>query len=251
MTDDQPPAARPASRRRKGPSTWWFVVVPMLLAAALVGGISIAVRSSSDDGNKGPDLSGPAATLPAVTDAATELLGSTPAADAVAGQLGKAYGDVTVGLATIPDEVQFAERFTRLPDAEAKLLGRTLGAIQAQLTPKAAGGPRQPNDRNADILFALGLSRAMVQAADPNASARDQALAVLPFSVQDLEGFDALAATFASGDLATLAPKIDGALSDAGAAEVVSSIAYLIGQRIPTDGDLATTFNDAYNAELP
>ena len=81
------------------------------------------------------------------------------------------------------------------------------------------------------------MSRAMVQAALPDASARDQALAVLPFSIQDLEGFDSLAATFAAGDMATLAPQSRSArCSDAGAAELVSSIAFLMGQQIPADG---------------
>jgi hypothetical protein len=222
----------------------------MVLAAALVAGVSIAVRSGNDDGSNVPDVSGPASTLPAVTDAAHQLLPTVPAESAMADELGTAYGDVTVGLATIPDEVQFAQRFRRLPDAEAKLLGRTLGAIQAELTPQSAGGPRRQRDSAADVLFALALARATVQATDPDATARDQALAVLPFSVQDLEGFDSLAATFAAGDMDALAPRIDGALSDAGAAELVSSVAYLIGQRIPA-GDLATAFNDAYNAELP
>jgi hypothetical protein len=243
---------RPPVRARRGVPTWLFVVVPLVLAGALVGGVSIAVRSSSDDaGTATPDLSGPAAALPAVTDAATQLLGAPPAAAAMADDLGKAYGDVTAGLGTITDEVQFAQRFERLPDAEAKLVGRTLGAIQAQVTPQAAGGARKPADRDADILFSLALARAMVQALDPAAAPRDQALAVLPFSIQDLEGFDALAATFAAGDMAALASKVDPALTDAGAAEVISSIAYLMGQKIPADNDLGKTFNDAYQAALP
>jgi hypothetical protein len=241
---------QPARRRGRVPG-WLFVVVPLVLSAALVGGISIAVRSSSDDSDSGPDLSGPAASLPAVTFAATELLGAQPATSAMATELGKGYGDVTVGLATIPDEVQFTQRFKRLPDAEAKMVGRTLGAIQSELTPEGAGGGRKPDERAADILFALTMARAMVQAVDPDASPRDQALAVLPFSIQDLAGFDSLAATFAAGDMAALGPQVDSALSDAGAAELVSSIAYLMGQRIPADRDLGKIFNDAYQAELP
>ena len=95
------------------------------------------------------------------------------------------------------------------------------------------------------------MSRAMVQAVLPDASPRDQALAVLPFSIQDLEGFDSLADTFATGDLTALAQRVDPALSDAGAAELISSIAFLMGQKIPADGDLGTTFNTAYQAALP
>ncbi len=203
MTDDGAPPAR----SRRGVPGWLFFVVPLVLAAALVGGVSIAVRSNSDKGDSTPDLSGPAAELPAVTDAATQLLGTPPPAADRATALGTAYGDVTAGLGSITDRVEFAERFERLPDAESKLVGRTLGAIQAQLTPEGAGGGRKPDLRNADILFALEMSRAMVQATLPDASARDQALAVLPFSIQDLDGFDSLAATFAAGDMASVAPQ--------------------------------------------
>jgi hypothetical protein len=247
VTHEEAPPARP----RRGVPGWLFFVVPLVLAAALVGGVSIAVRSNSDDGESTPDLSGPPAELPAVTDAATQLLGAPPPADARAAALGKAYGDVTVGLGTISDEVEFAKQFERLPDAESKLVGRTLGAIQAQLTPAGAGGSRTADERNGDVLFALEMSRAMVQAALPDASARDQALAVLPFSIQDLEGFDSLADTFAAGDMATLARRVDPALSDAGAAELISSIAFLMGQKIPADNDLGKTFNTAYQAALP
>ena len=248
MTEPQPEPARV----RRGVPGWLFVVVPMLLAALLVGGVSIAVRSSTDDGGaKAPDLSGPPASLPAVTDAATELLDGQPAAAAMAEQLGTKYGQVTLGLGTVTDEVQFAQQFERLPDAEAKLLGRTLGAIQAQLTPEAAGGPRKAEHRADDIAFALALSRAMVLAAEPDAAPRDQALAVLPFTLQDLDGFDSFAATFADGDLTSLAPHVDGALTAGGAAELVSSIAFLMGQRIPSDNGLGKIFTDAYNAELP
>ena len=248
MTFDEPPSARP----RWGVPGWLYFVVPLVLSAALVGGISIAVRSNSDKGESTPDLSGPAAELPAVTDAATQLLGTPPPPpDGRAAALGAAYGAVTVGLGTITDRVQFAEQFERLPDAESKLVGRTLGAIQAELTPEGAGGGRKAAERNADILFALALSQAMVQATLPDASPRDQALAVLPFSIQDLEGFDSLADTFATGDLTALAQRVDPALSDAGAAELISSIAFLMGQKIPADGDLGKTFNTAYQAALP
>jgi len=228
-----------------------FFVVPLILSAALVGGIAIAVRSNRDDGGSTPDLSGPAAELPAVTDAATQLLGTPPPADGRAAALGTVYGEVTAGLGSITDEVQFAERFERLPDAESKLVGRTLGAIQAQLTPEGAGGARPADERSADILFALAMSRAMVQAVVPDASPRDQALAVLPFSIQDLDGFDSLAASFAAGDLTAVARRVEPALTGAGAAELISSIAFLMGQKIPADRDLGKTFDTAYQAALP
>ncbi|MET0458100.1 MAG: hypothetical protein ABW195_02560, partial [Ilumatobacteraceae bacterium] len=131
--------------------------------------------------------------------------------------------------------------------AEARLLGRTLGAIQAQLSPTALGGARTADDRAADIVFALALARATVVAMDPDGSDRDRALAILPFSVQDLTDFDDLAAQFISGDLDALGARVDSALSDAGASEVVSSVANAVSARIPTDDPvLGTEFMDAY-----
>lgn len=249
MSEGEPVTRRPLPG-------WLFVVVPMLLAALLVGGVSIAVRSSDDD-DGAEDISGPAVELPAVTDAAAELR-TEP--DAVT--LGAQYGTITAAYASLSDDVEFAASFDRLPDAEAKLIGRTLGAIQNQLSPTAIGGARTEEDRGPDIVFALQLARGAVQALEPDASPRDQALAVLPFAVQDLVGFDALAEQFATGDLEALAATIDdtasgesgatGALTDAGAAEVVSSVAYLIRQRLPAeDVDYAALFDEAYQAALP
>lgn len=251
-------AGQPARRSLPG---WLFVVVPMLFAALLVGGVAIGVRSSSSDDGAAEDISGPAGELPAVVDAADDL--GAPSTDPLA--LGTRYGTISGAYATLTDEVEFSVEFDRLPDAEAELLGRSLGAIQGQLSPTAIGGARTDDDRAADIVYALGLARGMVQALDPDASARDQALAVLPFSVQDLVGFDDIAEQFATGDLTALAGAIDaeesgesgstGALTDAGAAELISSIAFLIGQRLPTGdttgGDYATLFAEAYKAALP
>ena len=65
--------------------------------------------------------------------------------------------------------------------------------------------------------------------------------------MQDLTGFDEIAAMFADGDLDALAARIDGALSDAGAAELVSSVANAVSERLPaTDDDLSSEFLDAY-----
>jgi len=248
------------SARRSFPG-WLFVVVPMLFAALLVGGVAIAVRSSGDDDGAAEDIAGPAAELPAVVEAADDLAASSP--DPI--ELGSQYGEIAAAYATLTDDVAFSEQFERLPDAEAELLGRSLGAIQGQLSPTAIGGARTDEDRAADIVYALGLARGTVQSLDPDASPREQALAVLPFSVQDLVGFDDLAEQFATGDLRALAAAIDtkesgesgatGALTDAGAAEVISSIAFLIGERLPTGdsagGDYAALFNNAYSAALP
>lgn len=231
------------SRRVPG---WVWVVVPMLVSALLFGALAVAVRGGGDE--EGESISGPAEELPAVVGAAGDLLGTEPAPASIAEDLGTRYGEVTVGFTEIDDELEFAAEFDRLPDAEARLLGRTLGAIQAQLSPADVGGARGSDDRAADILFALRLARATIAAIDPDGTPREQALAILPFSVQDLTGFDELAAEFATGDLTALAVRIDGALSDAGASELVSSVANAISERIPVtnDDDLLTEFLTAY-----
>jgi hypothetical protein len=250
-----------APRTRAQLPGWVFVVVPMVVAALLVGGVAIAVRSSGGDDGEG--IEGPATELPAVVAAAEALRTSTDPLE-----LGARYGEVTRALAEGTDRVEFAARYDRLPDAEAALLGRTLGAIQGQLSPTDIGGARTEDDREDDLVFALALARGVVQALEPDATPREQALAVLPFSVQDIVGFDEVAELFATGDLRQLTVRIDtgesgesgtrGVLSDAGAAEVVSSVAYLIGQRLPTGedtraptDDFARLFTDAYNAALP
>ncbi len=239
---------------RGGPG-WLWVVVPMALSALVVGGIAVAVRGGGED--DGESISGPAGELPAVVDAAEELIGTVPPPDAIATDLGRRYGEVTVALGDVDDELAFAAEFDRLPDAEARLVGRTLGEIQVELSPTAVDGAREDSDRAADIVFALQLGRATVQAAEPTASARDQALAVLPFAVQDLVGFEEIAATFASGDLEALATRIDtgesgetgqgGALTEAGAAELISSVANLVSERIP-EGELRDEFLAGYAA---
>ncbi|HEU4840814.1 MAG TPA: hypothetical protein VFT09_05200, partial [Ilumatobacteraceae bacterium] len=89
---DDAPARRPLPG-------WLFVVVPMLLSGLLVGGVAIAVRSSGDDDGSA-DLSGPAAELPAVVDAATQLRTTT---DPVA--LGGQYGTITAAYASLADDV--------------------------------------------------------------------------------------------------------------------------------------------------
>jgi hypothetical protein len=230
---------------------WVFVVVPMTLSALVFGALAVAVRGG-DDG-EGESISGPAEELPAVVGAAEELLGTVPPPASIAEQLGTRYGEVTRGFTEIEDDLDFAAEFDRLPDAEARLLGRTLGAIQAQLSPTDVGGAREAEDRAGDLVFALQLARSTIAAIDPEGTPREQALAILPFSVQDLTGFDDLAAEFVAGDLTALAGRIDGALSDAGASELVSSIANAISVRLPPpagvdDADLPTEFLTAYTA---
>ncbi|MGH9272667.1 MAG: hypothetical protein ACRDZ2_15510, partial [Ilumatobacteraceae bacterium] len=171
-----------AGRRVPG---WLWVVVPMLLSALVFGALAVAVRSSGEEGDA---IDGPAGQLPAVVTAAQDLLGAVPPEGQLPTDLGRAYGEVTLGFSELGaegDDLAFAERFDRLPDAEARLLGRTLGEIQTQLSPTEVDGARGDDDRAPDVLFALQLARAMGQTVAPEATARDQALEMLPFSVQD------------------------------------------------------------------
>lgn len=224
---------------------WVWVVVPMLVSGLLFGALAVAVRS--DDDGDAESITGPAEELPAVLDAASELLATVPPPAAIADQLGARYGEVTVGFREVDDPLDFAAEFDRLPDAQARLLGRSLGAIQAQLAPTDVGGARNADDREGDIVFALQLARSAVVAIHPDETDREQALAILPFSVQDLDGFDEIAAQFASGDLTALAVRIDDALSDAGASELISSVANEISGHLPDgDDDLPTEFLTAY-----
>ena len=163
----------------------------MAVSALLFGALAVAVRGGGDD--DGESISGPAEELPAVVGAADELLGTVPPPASIAEELGTRYGEVTVGFGELEDDLDFAAEFDRLPDAEARLLGRTLGAVQSQLSPTGVGGARTGDDRQADILFALRLGRSTIDAIDPDGTPREQALAILPFAVQDLTGFDEIA----------------------------------------------------------
>ena len=180
-------------------------VVPMTLSALIVGAIAVRRARRVRTRATVDAISGPAAGLPAV-------VGGGRGADrhGATGRLGgHRAGQTATARSPSPwrrsdDEVDFAAEFDRLPDAEARLAGRTFGEIQSELSPTAVDGSRGDADRAPDIVFALAMARAAVQATDPDASPRDQALAVLPFAVQDLVGFDEIADTFAAGDLAAL-----------------------------------------------
>ena len=242
MTDAPPPGG---GRRR--PGLLW-VVVPLVISALVFGAIAVAVRSSSS-GDGEEEISGPAAQLPAVVTAAQDLLGTVPSEPEVASALGRAYGEVALGYAQLGDQaadLDFAQRFRRLPDAEARLLGRSLAEVQTQVSPTAVDGSRGADDRAGDIVFALAMARAMAHALNPDGTPREWALELLPFAVQDLNGFDEIATMFATGDLTALATRIDAALSDAGAAELISSVANAVSDRLP--GDYNTQFLDAYSA---
>jgi len=223
----------------------------MVVSALIFGAIAVAVRSG--DGDDGEEISGPAEQLPAVVSAAQELVGSVPPEPTIADELGRAYGETMLGFdefAESGDDLAFAEQFDRLPDAQARVLGRSLGEMQSQLSPTEVDGARGADDRAGDVMFGLQLSRAVIQTMEPDATARQQALAILPFSVQDLTGFDEIADMLAGGDLQALAARIDESLSDAGAAELVSSVANAISQRLPAvdDVDYAAEFFSGYDA---
>ena len=141
-------AARPGPRRRwsrsradggrAGPG-WVWVVVPMVLSALLFGALAVAVRSS---GEETTSISGPPGSCRLSSPRPTTCWGrSRPRRRRQ--RAGPGYGEVTLGFERIvEDDHDFAAEFDRLPDAEARLLGRTLGAIQAELSPTALGGAR-------------------------------------------------------------------------------------------------------------
>ena len=143
----------------------------MVVSALIFGAIAVAVRSGGGDG--GDEISGPAERLPAVVTAAQELLGTVPPEQTIADELGRAYGEATLGFddfAETGDDLAFAERFDRLPDAEARVLGRSLGEMQSQLSPSEVDGARGADDRAGDIIFGLQLSRAAIQTMEPEAT---------------------------------------------------------------------------------
>jgi len=234
----------------KGCGTWVFVVVPALVVGLIVAVVALAARPS-DDADR-PQLDGPAAELPAVTAAATALLGTAPRPHERAAVIGARVGEIGYGLVTIGDELDFAAEFDRLPAAEAKRLGHLVGAIQRELSPSALGGPRGDGDRHDDTVFALQLVWAAAPVLDPETDAATQALNVLPAAVPLAESGDAIVAAVTAGDMERAADLLAPVLSEAGAAEIVSGLAGDLSDRLGerNDGRLAE-FQDAYNLELP
>jgi len=230
--------------------TWVFVVVPAVVVGLLVGIVAVAARSGSDD--DGPErLGGPAAELPAVAEAVASLLGNTPDSE-VAGALGQRAGEIAIGLVEVNDDIEFVEQFDRLPDDEARLLGRSLGSIQRELSPSGIGGPRGGDDRGADTVFALELVWAAAQVLDPAADPTVQAFNVLPASVPLAENGDDIAAAVVAGDMVRADELLQPVLSEAGAAEVVSGLAGDISDRLgERNDDRLAEFQDAYNLQIP
>jgi hypothetical protein len=239
--------------RRGGVPGWVFVVVPFVLVGLLVGIIAAVVRSSGEEDDGGAEVSGPAADLPSVTAAATELLGAVPPPAERASALGARAGEIGAGLVEIADELEFAEQFDRLPPAGAKLLGRSLGAIQRELSPSDIGGPRHGDDRHGDTVFALELAWAAAPILDPAADPSTQALNVLPAAVPLADEGDEIVAAVVAGDHERAAELLDPVLSEAGAAEVVSGLAGDISDRVGAlnDDTRLREFQTAYNLEIP
>ena len=82
--------------------------------------------------------------MPAVVAAAQDLFGTVPpprpsCPPSSAGPTARSRWAFSE-LGEEADDLDFAARFDRLPDAEARLLGRTLGAIQTQLSPTEVDG---------------------------------------------------------------------------------------------------------------
>jgi hypothetical protein len=229
-----------------------FAVIPALVVGLLVAVVAIGARSgSSDDDDE--DLDGPAAELPAVVEAARQLVGSVPPIEERAAAIGARAGDIAVGLVEVSDELDFAEQFDRLPPAEAKLLGRSLGAIQRELSPGDVGGPRDESDRRADTAFALALVWAAAPVLDPGADPVDQAYNVLPASVPLVAAGDDIAAAVAAGDFDQAAELLEPVLSETGAAEIVSGLAGEISDRVGARNDdvRLREFQKAYNLQIP
>ena len=127
--------------RRRVPG-WAWVVVPMVLSALVFGALTVAVRSSGDDEDDA--ISGPAGQLPAVVAAAQDLLGTVPPEAELPAELGRGvrrgHARRSASSARRATTSPSPTRFDRLPDAEARLLGRTLGEIQTQLSPTEVDG---------------------------------------------------------------------------------------------------------------
>ncbi len=225
--------------------TWVFVVVPAVVVALVVGVVAVAARSDGGEGRE--RLTAAAAELPSVVDASAAL-----DADAEAGAVGRRAGEIAAGLVEINDELAFAEQFDRLPDDEARLLGRSLGSVQRELSPGAIGGPRGDDDRNPDTVFALELVWAAAQVLDPAAAPTVQALNVLPAAVPLAETGEPIAAAVVAEDMARAAELLSPVLSEAGAAEVMSGLAGDISDRLgERNDDRLSEFQEAYNLQLP
>jgi len=237
---------------RRGPRvpTWVYLVVPGLVVALIVGAVAVGVRSGLDDDDI-EQLDGPAAALPAVAEASTELLGSTPDAGVV-GALGRRAGEIAVGLVELNDEREFAAEFDRLPDDEARLLGRTLGSIQREVSPSGIGGPRGGDDRESDTVFALELVWSAAGVLDAEASPTQQAFNVLPAAVPLADNGEDIANAVVAEDFERAAELLGPVLSEAGAAEVVSGLAGDISDRLgERNDDRLDEFQESYNLQLP
>ncbi|MFV0306162.1 MAG: hypothetical protein ACK5OX_00275 [Desertimonas sp.] len=249
MSDDVAPVR--AKPPRSGCS-WVFVVIPAFVVATIVIIVGAAARSGQDDDRPGARIPGPAAELPAVSEALTTLVGEVPTIDRRAATLGERAGVIAVGLVEIDDEVEFAAQFDRLPDPEAEALGEALGAVQRELSPEQLGGPRRGGDRVDDMAFALAVIWAAAPVLDPAATPETQALNVLPASVPLADDGDGIVAAVIAGDMATAAELLDPVLSEAGAAELISGLAGDISDRVgDEDRDRLAAFQEAYNLELP
>lgn len=229
--------------------SWVFVLIPALVVAAIVATVGIATRSGQDDDGR---IGGPAAELPAVSEALTTLVGDVPEVEARAATLGERVGAIGVGLVEIDDELEFAAQFDRLPEAEAEALGESLGAVQRELSPEQLGGPRRGGDRVDDMAFALEVIWTAAPVLDPDAAPEIQALNVLPAAVPLEDNGDEIVAAVVAGDMGAAAELLDPVLSEAGAAELISGLAGDISDRVGNeDEERLDAFQEAYNLELP
>ena len=93
--------------------------------------------------------------------------------------LGGQYGTIAAAYATLEDDVAFAAEFDRLPDAEAEVLGRTLGRSRTSSHRRPSAAPATTRT-GPDIVYALGLARARcrrwTRTASPRPGARRAAV---------------------------------------------------------------------------
>ncbi len=250
---DVEPAWDDPSPRGGGVPGWVFAVVPAVVVGLLVAVVGIAVRSGDSDEPREEGVDRPAPELPAVVEAAELLIGRVPPVPERAAAVGARAGEIARGLVDLSDDLEFAQRFDRLPPAEAELLGEALGAIQRQLSPRAVGGPRGGDDRRPDMTFALQLVWAAAPVLDPDAAPLIQAYNVLPASVPLADNGDEIAAAVAAGAFERAAELLEPVLSEAGAAEIISGLAGDISDRVGARNDdtRLRAFQDAYNREIP
>ena len=147
--------------------------------------------------------------------AAQELLDTVPPESTIADELGRAYGEAVAGSTSSPRAVTISPSPRSSIGSRTRRLACSADTRRCRASsPTEVDGARGADDRSGDIRFGLQLS-CRDRGHGPERDPEQQALAILPFSVQDLTGFDEIADLLAAGQLEALEGRIDEALSDA------------------------------------